>query len=155
MSIMRPPQRLHLARVVIALAASVAVAGLIPAAAGARGPQGSSKGHHLEFRLSGRDHQDILREGAIVINARCPTEACTVVAQATSRTPAIHTATVHARVGAGKAASISLPLAKRQRGKLKAALRAGKSPTLTVKAIARDHAGNKIPLSFEVRAFKP
>ncbi len=140
---------------VIALLAPVLVAGLIPAAAGAGAPKDAPKGHHLEFRLSGRDHQDVLGARAVVINARCPTEACTVVAQATSQNPSIHTGTVQVHVAAGKAASISLPLAKHQRGKLKAALEAGKSPTLKVKATARDHAGNRIPLSFKVRAFKP
>lgn len=155
MSITRPPQRLHLARLLIALVAPIVVAGLCPAVAGAGAPHEASKGHHLEFRLSGRDRQDVLGASAIVINARCPTEACTVVAKATSKKPSIHTATVHAHVAAGKAASITLPLAKRQRGKLKAALEAGKSPILLVKATAHDHAGNKIPLTLEVRAFKP
>lgn len=155
MSIIRPQQRLHLARILIAVLAPVVVAGLVPAAAGAGGPQGGSKGHHLEFRLSGRDHQDILGAGVIAFNALCPTESCTVVASATSKSPSIHSATVHAHVAAGKAKSISLPVAKRQRGKLKAALEAGKTPILKIKAIARDKSGNRIPLSFEVRAFKP
>lgn len=151
MSIIRPPQRLHLTRLIIALVAPVVVTGFYPAAAGA----GATQGHHLEFRLSGRDHQDVLGARAIVINARCPTEACTVVARATSRQPSIQSATIHAHVAAGKAATIMLPLAKRQRGKLKAALEAGKSPSLMVKATAHDQVGNKIPLSLEVRAFKP
>ena len=151
MSIIRPSQRLPLACILIALSVPVVAAAFVPSLAGA----GAPKGHHLEFRLSGRDHQDVLGEGAIVINARCPTEACTVVATATSEKPSIHTATVHAKIAAGKAASITLPLAKKQKGKLKAALEAGKSAPLTVKATAHDHAGNRIPLSFEVRAYKP
>jgi len=155
MSIIRPPQRLHLARVLIGLAASAAVAGLLPAAAGAGGPQGGSTSHHLEFRLSGRDHQDVLGVGAILINARCPTEACAVVAKATSESPSIQSGTVHAHLAAGQAKRISVPLARRQRGKLKAALKAGKTPILTVEATARDNSGNRIPLSLEVRAFKP
>lgn len=155
MSITRPPQRLRFAGLLIALVAPVVAAGLYPAAAGAGAPHEASQGQRLEFRLSGRDHQDVLGAGAIVINASCPTEACSVVAKATSQKPSIHTATVRAHIAAGDAASIALPLAKRQQGKLRAALEAGRSPTLLVKATARDHRGNKVPLKLEVHAFKP
>lgn len=151
MSIIRPTQRLRPNRILIALAAGVALAALVPAAAGA----GNPPTHHLEFRLSGSGHQDVIGTHAIVVNARCQEEDCTVVASASAKKPAVHSATVRAHIEAGAATTISMPLAPRQRGRLKAALEAGESPTLTVKAVAHDHSGNKVPLTFEVHARKP
>jgi hypothetical protein len=149
MSIIRPVSRLLPGRVPSALLAAIVAVALVPAMAGADGA------HHLIFRLSGRSHQDVLDSGAILVNAHCPAEACTVVAMATSKSPAFHTAKVHARVPAGAAASLSLPLGPRRRDRLKAALEAGHSPTLTVKATAHDRVGNKILLSLTVRPFEP
>jgi hypothetical protein len=151
MSIIRPSPRLRPSRILIALAATVTLVALVPTAAGA----GAPKVHRLSFHLSGPLHQDVIGAGAIEIRARCPTEACTIVAQATSKSPSFRTAKVHAQIPAGAAESISLPLAPRDRGKLKAAFKAGRSPTLTVNAIARDAAGTKVPLSIEVRPSKP
>jgi hypothetical protein len=151
MSIIRPHKKLHLTRIVIALLAPVAATALVPAAAGA----GKTTTHRLEFRLSGPGHQDVLGTGAIAFTAHCLTEACTVVASASSNHPSIHSGTVRAHVARGKAATLSLPLAPRQQGKLKAALESGKSPALTVKATAHDSAGNRVPLSLEVHASKP
>jgi hypothetical protein len=151
MSIIRPALRLRPRRILTALAATIALAALIPMAAGAGGP----KVHRLVFNLSGSFRQDVIGAGVIKIRARCPTEACTVVAQATSKSPSFRTAKVHAHVPAGSAESIFLPLAPRDRGKLKAAFKAGHSPTLTVKATAHDVVGTEVPLSIKVRPSKP
>ncbi len=124
---------------------------LLPAAAGA----GGTKSHQFEFRLSSPEHQDMVGESAILIRARCIGEPCTVVASAKSKDPALHSGSTTARIAAGEAETISLPLAPRQRGKLKAALEAGRSPTFIVKATAHDSAGTHVPLSIEVHAIKP
>jgi hypothetical protein len=157
MSIIRPSLRLRPGRILIGLLTAITAAALIPSAAGAGAPKGDQApaGHHLVFRLSGRSHQDVIGAHSVTVRARCPVEACTVVASATSQSPAIHTARVHAQIPAGSAAALTVPLAPRDRGKLKAALEAGHSPTLMVKVIAHDGAGNRIPLTIEVRPFKP
>jgi hypothetical protein len=148
MSIIRPLQRLRHGPVLIALSAGLLAAALAPAAAAA--PQT----HHLEFHLSGPSPQDIVGTAEIKVRARCPTEACTVTASATSEHPALHTGNARVSVPAGGAATLKLPLAPRQRGKLKAALAAGHSPTFTVNATARDHTGTKVPLTIQVRPQK-
>lgn len=148
-SFARPSQRLRRGPILIGLAAVIAAA-LLPAAAGA-----GSTNHHLEFRLSSPEHQDIVGEGAILIRARCLGEPCTVVAAAKSKNPLLHTGKARAQIAAGEAETLALPLPKQQRGKLKAALEAGRSPVFTVKATARDQAGTHIPLSIEVKAQKP
>ena len=129
----------------------IAVAALLPAVAGAGGTKNA---HHLEFRLSALPDQDMVGESAILVRARCLSEPCTVVAAATSKSPALHTGTAHAKLAAGAAETLSLPLPPRQRGKLKAALEAGRSPIFTVKATAYDHAGTYIPLTITVEAKK-
>lgn len=151
MSLVPVVQRLRRGPILIGLAAVIAALVLLPAAAGAGGPQS----HHLEFRLSSPEHQDMVGEGAILIRARCIGEPCSVVAAAKSNQPALHTGKARARIAAGDAETISLPLARQQRGKLKAALEAGRSPVFTIEATARDQAGTHIPLSIEVTAQKP
>lgn len=150
MSFARPFQRPSRRPILIGLTAAIALAALLPAAAGA-----GSQSHHLEFRLSSPEHQDIVSEGAILVRARCLGEPCTVVAAAKSKSPSIKTAKARAQVGAGESETLALPLSKQQRGKLKAALEAGRHPSFTVEATAHDRAGTYIPLSIEVTAQKP
>jgi hypothetical protein len=94
--------------------------------------------------LPGPSHQNIAA-GGIAITLHCPTEACTVVASAAGASPTIHTASVRTRVAAGTTKQLTLPLPPRQTAKLKAALKSGKSPILTVHATARDSSGNRVP----------
>jgi hypothetical protein len=148
-SFARPLQRLSRGPILIGLAV-IALAALLPAAAGA-----GSNAHHLEFRLSALPHQDVVGESAIAVRVRCLSEPCTVVASAKSKNPSLHTGTARTQIAAGEAETLSLPLAPRQRGKLKAALEAGRSPTFTVTATAHDQAGTRIPLSITVEAKKP
>jgi hypothetical protein len=148
-SFARPLQRLSRGPILIALAV-IALAALLPAVAGA-----GSNAHHLEFRLSALPHQDMVGESAIAVRVRCLTEPCTVVASAKSKSPALQSGTTRARLAAGEAETLSLPLAPRQRGKLKAALEAGRSPTFTVTATAHDQGGTRIPLTITVEAKKP
>jgi len=147
-SFARPLQRLSRGPILIGLA--LIAAALLPAAAGA-----GSNAHHLEFRLSALPHQDMVGESAIQVRVRCLRDPCTVVASAQSKNPALHSGTTRAQLAVGEAETLSLPLAPRQRGKLKAALEAGRSPTFTVKATAHDSAGTNVPLSIEVHAIKP
>lgn len=149
-SFARPSQRLPRGPILIGLLA-IAIAALLPPVAGAGPAKG---GHHLEFRLSAQGHQDMVGESAVLVRARCLGEPCTVVATAKSKNPALHTGTARVHLAADAAETISLPLPPRQRGKLKAALEAGKSPTFTVEATASDKAGTHVPLSIEVRAHK-
>ena len=128
----------------------IALAAFLPAAAGA-----GSNAHHLEFRLSALPHQDMVGESAIQVRVRCLSEPCTVVASAKSKNPALHSGTTRAQLAVGEAETLSLPLAPRQRGKLKAALDAGRSPTFTVTATAHDQGGTYIPLSITAQAKKP
>ena len=151
MSLFVPPiHRPRRGPILIGLAALISVLALLPAAAGA-----GSTSHHLEFRLSSPEHQDVVGEGAILIRARCLGEPCTVVASAKSKKPSLHTGKARAQLAPGVAETLSLPLSKQQRGKLKAALEAGRSPVFTVEATARDHGGTHIPLTIEVTAQKP
>lgn len=123
----------------------------LPAAAGA----GGSGRDHLEFRLSGPTPQDVIGEGAILVRARCLSEPCTVVAAAESKNPSLHTGMARAKVDAGHATTLSLPISRRQRGKLKAALEAGHHPSFTIEATAHDQAGSHVSVSMEVTAKKP
>jgi hypothetical protein len=148
-SFSRPTLRRPRGLILIGLAL-IALAALLPAAA-----IGGSTGAHLEFRLSALPHQDMVGESAIEVRARCLHEPCTVVASASSKNPALHTGQAHARIAAGEAKTLSLPLSKQQRGKLKAALESGRSPIFTVKATAHDKAGTYVPLSIQVKAKKP
>jgi hypothetical protein len=151
MSIIRPHLKLPAGRILIALLAAIIVAALVPAASSAE----RSITHRLVFRLSGPERQDVIGAPAILGMAHCPTDACTVVASATSESPSFRTAKVHAHVRAGASERIALPLTSRQRGKLKAALEAGNSPTITVRATAHDAAGDRVLLSLAVRPVKP
>jgi hypothetical protein len=148
MSTVRPPVRLQSRRILIGLAAAAAVVALAPTASSAQAR------HHLVFKLSGPAHQNLVGSEGIAISLHCPLEACTVVASAFSKSPSIHTDQVRTHVAGGTTANLTLPLAPRQNGKLKAALEAGKSPAVTVHATARDSSGNKVSLSLLVRANK-
>jgi hypothetical protein len=147
-SFARSIQRLPRGPILIALAA-VALVALLPAAA-VGGPR-----HHLEFRLSALPHQDMVGESAILVRVRCLSEPCTVVATAKSKSPSLYSGQARTTLAAGESETLSLPLAKQQRGKLKAALAAGREPIFTVRATAHDQAGTRIPLAIEVRPQKP
>jgi hypothetical protein len=151
MSTIRVPVRPNRGRILIAALAILGAAILLPTAAGA-GPK--PKTHHLVFRLSGPSHQDVIGAQAIALVAHCPSEACTVTVSASSTSPAFRTPKVHAQVPAGGSERITVPLSATQGGKLKAALKAGHAPILTVHAIARDGSGDKVPLTLTVRTVK-
>jgi hypothetical protein len=145
-SIVHPSLRPHRKRFLIGLLAAIAILILVPVASSAQAR------HHLVFQLTGPSHQNMVDAEGVTIALHCPTEACTVVASATSVSPAVHSASVRTRVAAGTTKQLTLPLAPRQTNKLKAALKSGKSPILTVHATARDASGNRVPLTLQVRS---
>src|ERR1700750_1116643 len=68
------------------LAVSVGAAALVPAISSA----GSTKNvHKLVFKIDGQARQDVVGAGGIVVTARCPVEACTVVASAQAESPSV------------------------------------------------------------------
>jgi hypothetical protein len=144
--------RLPLGRacVPILIGALLALAALLPAAA-----IGGGKSAKLEFHLSAFPHQDMVGESAIEVRARCLSEPCTVVASATSKDPSLHTGQSRTTIAAGEAKTLLLPLPEQQRGRLKAALEAGRAPIFTVKATAHDKHGSRIKLSIQVASKRP
>jgi hypothetical protein len=144
----RPRQGAILIGLAVALSLAAALA---PAGAGA----GKAPGiHHLTFSLSGPARQNVVDAEAVTVRVRCPTEACTVVASASAQSPSVHSSTVRVRVPAGSVQQVTMPVNARQGSKLAAALKAGKAPTLTVHATAKDGAGNVVPLTFAVIVVK-
>ena len=145
----RPPS----ARILIALLAiAIGSASLAPAATGA-GP--GSKASHLDFRLYGQTRQDVVGAKAIALVVHCPSDACKVTVWATSQSPPIRTAAVHAHVPSGGSQRLAVPISVGESRKLRTSFKAGRHPTLTVHALARDAAGDKVPLTLQVSPTKP
>ena len=135
----------------VGLLAIVAGAALVPAISSADPHHG---GHKLVFRIDGQARQDVIGTGGIVLTASCPAESCTVVASAKGKRPSIHTDKVRAEVVAGGSARLTLPFDAKDDARLRAALAAGKKPSLTVSATARDGYGAKVPLELTVTALR-
>lgn len=133
------------------LAVSAAAAALVPAISSAGSPKSV---HKLVFKIDGKARQKVVGAGGIVVTARCPAEACTVVASAKGKSPSIHTGKVRALVAGGESQRMILPLSAKDGAKLRAALVAGKEPALTVSAMARDGYGAKVPLELTVTALR-
>jgi hypothetical protein len=162
MSIIRPavkrsarrtpyPLRRRPGLILIGLAMTAGAAALTPAIAGAGSPHGV---HKLVFRIDGQARQDVVGDGGIVVVARCPNEACAVVASAKGEGPSVHTGEVRTRVAGGGSARMMLPISAKDGAKLRAALASGKKPALTVTATARDGYGAKVPLELTVTALR-
>jgi hypothetical protein len=148
MSIIRRPS----GRILIGLlAVSVGATALVPAISSAGSPKNV---HKLVFKIDGQARQNVVGAGGIVVTARCPAEACTVVASAKADSPSVHTGTVRAHVLGGGSQRMMIPLGAKDGRKLRAALAAGKKPALTVRAMARDGYGAKVPLELTVTALR-
>jgi hypothetical protein len=133
------------------LAISVGAAALLPAISSAGATHGT---HKLVFKIDGQARQNVVGAGGVVVTARCPAEACTVVALAKATSPRVKTGEVRARVAGGGSARMMLPLSAKDGEKLQAALAAGKKPALIVSAMARDGYGAKVPLELTVTALR-
>ena len=139
-------------RILIGVVAMTAgAAALIPAISSADAPPGA---HKLVFKIDGHARQNVVGAGGIVVTARCPAEACTVIASAKGTSPEVHTGKVRVRVAGGGSERMVLPLSAKDGEKLRAALGAGKKPALIVSAIARDGYGAKVPLELTVTALR-
>ena len=132
-----------------------ATATLLPAASA-----GATPGHHLVFNVGGPSRQNLVATEAVVVNAKCPTETCKVVAYGSSKSLGVRTAKVHARIKKGTHVKMALPLSPGQVANLRTALesdryRKGPLPILTIHATAKDSFGNKIPVSLNIKIAKP
>ena len=144
------PLRRRPGLILIGLAVTAGAA-LIPAVSSAGSPHAA---HKLVFKIDGQARQDVVDAGGIVVTARCPTEACTVVASAAATSPQVRTGKVRTRVAGGGSARMMLPLSAADGKKLRAAIASGKKPALTVSAMARDAYGAKVPLELTVTALR-
>lgn len=152
MSSPRPLFRPPSARILIGLLAiAIAASSLVPAA----GAAPAAKSSHLDFRLHGQTRQDVVGTKAIALVAHCPSDACRVTVWATSQSPPIRTAAVHAGVPSGGSRRLVVPISTGESRKLRTSFKAGHHPTLTVHALARDAAGDKVPLTLQVSPTKP
>jgi hypothetical protein len=105
--------------------------------------------------ISGARSQRALRRGAVVLQARCPAEACTASATATIRVPgakrALRLAARRRAIGAGQATTLRLVLDARARAALRGALRAHRLLTAKVRVAVADAAGNQTIAGRNVR----
>jgi hypothetical protein len=95
------------------------------------------------LRVSGARTQRALRRGAVLVDVRCPAEACVASATATINVPgakrALRLAARKRTLGVGSAGTLRLALDKRAR----AALRAHRGLTAKVRIAVTDAAGNQ------------
>jgi hypothetical protein len=99
------------------------------------------------LRVSGPASQRVLRRGAIVVEARCPAEACVAAASATIKLPgskrALRLAARKRTLGAGEAKTLRLVLDARARTAVRRALRSHPAVTAKVRVAVADAAGNQ------------
>ncbi len=105
--------------------------------------------------VSGARAQRVLRRGAVVLQARCPAEACSASATATIRVPgakkALRLAARKRAIGAGQAATLRLVLDARARAAVRHALHARRVLTAKVRIAVADAAGNQAIAGRNVR----
>jgi hypothetical protein len=91
----------------------------------------------LTFTLGGARKQRLLRQKAVHMKVACPSEPCTIVASGSvMRRP------LTAGLAAGTARTLKLRLTRKQLATVREALTTGRRPSLTVRVVARDGAGN-------------
>jgi hypothetical protein len=107
------------------------------------------------LRVTGARTQRALRRRALLVDARCPAEACVASAIATIAIPgakrALRLAARERALGAGKPATLRLVLDARVRAAVRRALRARRSLTAKVRVIVTDAAGNQTIAGRSVR----
>ncbi len=92
------------------------------------------------LRLGGATVQRPLRRNAIVINARCPKEACTV--RATAKVAGRTLRSAARKIRADQRTTLRIALPTRTRHSLRSSLRSHASVRVRVRVTARDAAGN-------------
>jgi hypothetical protein len=107
------------------------------------------------LRVTGARAQRVLRRGALLVDARCPAEACAASAIATIAVPgakrALRLAARERALRAGSAATLRLVLDARARAALRHALRARRALTAKVRVTVTDAAGNQTIAGRSVR----
>jgi RTX calcium-binding nonapeptide repeat (4 copies) len=95
----------------------------------------------LEFTLGGARKQRLLRQKAVYLKVACPSEPCTTVATSTGK---LRLRPLEAGVAAGTARTLKLRLTRKQLTTVRKALTTERRPSLTVRVVARDSAGNTV-----------
>jgi len=103
----------------------------------------------LRLRLGGARSQPVLAQKGVVVNVRCPLEACGVRATATG---SFKPKAVTQEIPAGVTRTLKLRFTRSQLGRLRTALHAGKRPKLKVTVLATDAAGSQRRLARTVKA---
>lgn len=104
----------------------------------------------LAFRLQGHRKQRLLAQRGIVVKLFCPQQNCTVEIGAKGKLANVKMVKKH--VVAGKAKALKLPLSRKQREAIAAALAAGRKPKLKVSAVAAGAAGTSVKRALVVVA---
>jgi Ca2+-binding RTX toxin-like protein len=105
----------------------------------------------LSFTLAGAGRQRLLRQKAVHVKVACPQEACTIVATASGK---LRLRPVTSSVAAGATRTLKLRLTRKQLAVVRKAFAAGRRPSLTVSAQARDGAGNTVSRTKRVTAVR-
>jgi hypothetical protein len=105
--------------------------------------------------VGGARTQPALRRGAVLVEARCPAEACVASATATIKVPgakrALKLVARKRAIGAGQAQTLRLVLDARARAAVRRALRARRALTAKVRIVVADAAGNQTIAGRNVR----
>ncbi len=102
----------------------------------------------VEFRLTGKKRQRVLKQKGVKVRAECPLEVCTVEVFGKGK----KLKPTSEGLEAGVTERVRLKLKKKQLAKLKAAIATGEKPKLKVRAEAIDATGNRSAGSLKVRA---
>ena len=125
-----------------------------PQPGGGEGP--ATVDSELSFALRGSRLQRVLRQKAVRVQVGCPAEVCTTTVAASGRLAGsarqLRLKPVTATVAAGSSRTLVLRLTRKQLAAIRRALAAKRAPTLTVRAEARDAAGNRVARTLRVRA---
>jgi RTX calcium-binding nonapeptide repeat (4 copies) len=105
----------------------------------------------LSFTLGGRRKQRLLRQKAVHVKVSCPTEPCTTVATSSGK---LRLRPLTASVAAGTVRTLKLRLGRKQLASIRKALVTGRRPSLRVRVVARDSAGNTVQRERRITAVR-
>lgn len=121
--------------------------------AGPAGPDTGNPGADttLSFTLGGARKQRLLRQKAVHIKVACPSEACTTLATSSGK---LRLRPLTAGVAAGTTRTLKLRLTRKQLATVRKGLAAGRPPSLMVRVVARDSAGNTVQRQRRITAVR-
>ena len=105
----------------------------------------------LSFTLGGPRKQRLLRQKAVHIKVACPSEPCTTLATSSGK---LRLRPLTAGVAAGTARTLKLRLTRKQLATIRKALTTGRPPSLMVRVVARDSAGNTVQRQRRITAVR-